>query len=681
MMSTSASGLARKYLPRSRSFGALLLLGLAGLLAACGGGSSSSGGGTVPPPTLKSIAVTAASASVGVGATDQLSAVGTYSDGTTQTITTTVTWTSGTASVATVASSGLATAVATGTSVITATSGTITGTATITVTAAAVATIVVTPAAPSIAAGATEQFIATATFTDSSTRILTAATTPAVAWSSGTVANATIGATTGIATGVAAGTSVITATASGVSGTTTLTVDGATLKAIAITPTAPSVISGSTRQLTILATYSDGSTASIAGTAGTWTSSATSIATIGTNTGIVTGVAAGASNGSVTSSISVTYSSMSATATLTVTPAEYAFVTNFAENTVSTFSVGAGGSLVATGTPVTAGTQPFALVPDATGHYLYVGNYNHKGAGTISEYSIGANGALTALAAPNASIATGAGPNGMAVNNGYVYVANLGDSSVTPYAIGSGGALTAGTSVVSGGGSATAGAAAVNFNTIAAGTFAYVSNFTANTVSIYKVNATTGALTVSGTDVALPSGSSGPIEVAFDSTGKYAYVVDFGSGDIAQYTVNADGSLTAFSSSAPTIALGGAPRWITINTTTNTAYVPNAGTNSVQVLSVGSTGVLTLIAAEPLAANSSGVAANPSFLALDQTGELLYVSDRGGSSTGLLAPYNNLMAQFSVSGTGALTPLSTPTVATGTTAQSEPAEIAFSLAY
>src|SRR5580658_1417536 len=102
MMSTSASGLARKYLPRSRSFGALLLLGLAGLLAACGGGSSSSGGGTVPPPTLKSIAVTAASASVGVGATDQLSAVGTYSDGTTQTITTTVTWTSGTASVATV---------------------------------------------------------------------------------------------------------------------------------------------------------------------------------------------------------------------------------------------------------------------------------------------------------------------------------------------------------------------------------------------------------------------------------------------------------------------------------------------------------------------------------------------------------------------------------------------------
>jgi len=207
-----------------------------------------------------------------------------------------------------------------------------------------------------------------------------------------------------------------------------------------------------------------------------------------------------------------------------------------------------------------------------------------------------------------------------------------------------------------------------------------VSNFTANTISIFTVNATTGALSISGTEVALPSGSTGPVEVAFDSSGKYAYVVDFTSGDIAQYTVNVDGSLTAFAA-APVIALGGAPRWITLDTSTNTAYVPNAGTNTIQVLSVGTSGVLTLTAAEPLAANSAGVAANPSYVALDQTGTLLYAAERGGTSSGLAAPYNNLMAQFSVSDTGALAPLATPTVATGTTTASEPAEIAFSLAY
>lgn len=675
MMPISASRFARKCLPGG-SLGALFLLGLTGLLAACGGGGSSSTN-TTPPTTatLTSIAVTASPASVGVGATSQFTAVGTYSDSTTKTLTTTATWTSATTSVATITSSGLATSLAVGTSVITATSGGVSGTATLTVTSATVATIAVTPATASIAPGATQTFVATATFTDGTSRILTSATTPAVAWTSGTTANATIGATSGVATGVTAGTSVITATASSITGTATLTISTATLASIAVAPAPPSVISGSTRQLNILATFSDASTATVAGSSGTWSSSATGVATIGTNTGIATGVATG------TSTVSVSYNGQNATATLTVTPAEYAYVTNFGENTVSTFSVGPGGSLVATGTPIATGVQPFALAPDVTGHYLYVGNYNKKATGSISEYTIGAGGVLTALG----NVATGAGPNGMAVNNGYVYVANLGDSTVAWYAIngttGQLSTLTSSTQVVSG--SAGAGAAAVNFNTITAGTFAYVSNFSANTISIFTVNSTTGALTAltgSGATVTLPSGSTGPVEVAFDKTGKYAYVVDFTSGDIAQYTVNADGSLTVFATS-PVIALGGNPRWITLDTTSNTAYVPNAGTNAIQVLSVGTAGVLTLTASEPLAANSTGVAANPSYVALDQTGTLLYAAERGGTNTGLAPPYNNLMAQFSVDDTGALSPLATATVATGTTATSEPAEIAFSLAY
>ncbi len=680
MMSILASGLARKYLPRSRSFGALLLLGLAGLLSACGGGSSSTNNTPPPPPaaTLSSIAVTAASASIGVGATSQFTAVGTYSDGTTKTLTTTVTWTSATTSVATITASGLATSLAVGTSVITATSGTVSGTATLTVTSATVATIAVTPATSSIAAGATQNFVATATFSDGTSRILTSATEPSVAWTSSNTAVATISATSGIATGVAVGMSTITATSGSVTGMATLTINNATLANIAVAPAPPSVISGSTRQLNILATFSDGSTATVPGASGTWSTPTASIATIGANTGIVTGVAAGSST------VSVTYSGMNATANLTVTPAEYAYVTNFGENTVSTFNVGPGGSLVVpTGsTPIAAGEQPYAAVADATGHYLYVGNYNKKAVGTISEYSIGAGGVLTALG----TVATGAGPNGMAVNNGYVYVANLGDSTVGWYTIntttGQLSALTSSTQVQSGG-SAGAGAAAVNFNTIAGVTYAYVSNYMVNTVSIFTVNATTGALTPiagSGATVMLPSGSTGPVEVAFDKTGKYAYVVDFTSGDIAQYTVNTDGTLTAFATS-PVIALGGAARWITIDTTTNTAYVPNAGLNSIQVLSIGAGGVLTLTAAEPLAANSAGVAANPSYVALDQTGTLLYAAERGGTATGLVAPYSNLMAQFTVSNTGDLAPLATPTVATGTTTASEPAEIAFSLAY
>ena len=60
-------------------------------------------------------------------------ATGTYSDGSTAVLTSTVTWTSGTVVVATINSSGLATGVSAGTSVITATLGAVNGTANLTV--------------------------------------------------------------------------------------------------------------------------------------------------------------------------------------------------------------------------------------------------------------------------------------------------------------------------------------------------------------------------------------------------------------------------------------------------------------------------------------------------------------------------------------------------------------------
>ena len=94
---------------------------------------------TVTPATLVSIAVTPATASIAQGTTKQFAASGTYSDGTTQVLTGTVTWNSSNTGVATVSnaagSNGLATAVAAGTTTITATSGGVSATAGLTVTA------------------------------------------------------------------------------------------------------------------------------------------------------------------------------------------------------------------------------------------------------------------------------------------------------------------------------------------------------------------------------------------------------------------------------------------------------------------------------------------------------------------------------------------------------------------
>jgi len=101
--------------------------GSSNITAASGGVTSSPYSLTVNgAPTLTSIAVTAAASSVVVGGTDQLTATGTYSDNSTQNITSSVTWASATKGVATIAASGLASAVGPGSTNVTATSGTVT---------------------------------------------------------------------------------------------------------------------------------------------------------------------------------------------------------------------------------------------------------------------------------------------------------------------------------------------------------------------------------------------------------------------------------------------------------------------------------------------------------------------------------------------------------------------------
>jgi uncharacterized protein YjdB len=85
-------------------------------------------------PTLISIAVTPATATVAVGASTQLTATGTFVDGTTQDFTSLVNWSSSNAAAATVGyQTGLVSGLASGTPTITATLGSVTSTAQVTV--------------------------------------------------------------------------------------------------------------------------------------------------------------------------------------------------------------------------------------------------------------------------------------------------------------------------------------------------------------------------------------------------------------------------------------------------------------------------------------------------------------------------------------------------------------------
>src|SRR6202050_3417358 len=261
---------------------------------------------TVTAPTLVSIAVTPANPSIAKGMIDQFTATGTLSDGSTQNLTGTATWSSVTTTVATIAAGGLATGVATGTSVIQAVSAGINGSTTLTVTPATLVSIAVTPANPSIAKGTKQQFTATGTFSDNSTQNLTSKVT----WSSQTTTVATISAG-GLATGVATGTSQIQAASGAITGSTTLTVTAATLVSIAVTPANPSIAKGATEQFTATGTFSDSSTQNLTSTA-TWSSVTTTTATI-TAGGLATGAGVG------TSTISATSAGITGSTTLTVT--------------------------------------------------------------------------------------------------------------------------------------------------------------------------------------------------------------------------------------------------------------------------------------------------------------------------------------------------------------------------
>jgi trimeric autotransporter adhesin len=238
------------------------------LLIACGGSSKQSG------ITLLSIQITPANPSIPPGATQQFSAMGKYSDGSSQDLTSTAIWNSSNPTVATIAPAGRATAKAAGTSSITAASGSKTGSAVLTVTAPVLVSIALSPATATIAAGLSQQFTATGTLSDGSMQNLTASAT----WKSSASPVAMV-STTGLAQGVAVGTSTITAMSGTISGTANLTVTAALLTSISVTPANASVPLGILQQFTATGTYSDGTMPNISNQV-TWSSSSSTIASI-----------------------------------------------------------------------------------------------------------------------------------------------------------------------------------------------------------------------------------------------------------------------------------------------------------------------------------------------------------------------------------------------------------------
>src|SRR5690349_7292709 len=308
----------------------------------------------------------------------------------------TVTWSSNNASVATVSGTGLVTASGAGTATITAMSEGQTGTSTVTVsspaglfsigdsvqtttatwvrnisqppadpatgtppsvigtqpagggeggtppakvTLAPVASVTVSPGAANVAVTGTVQL--TATPKDANGNPLTGR---AISWSSSDNTIATVNGS-GLVTGVAAGTVTITATSEGKSGTASITVAGAPVATVTVTPASASVQAGQTVQLT--ATLKDANGNILTGRVVTWSSNNPSVAGVNSS-GLVTGNTAGSAT------ITATSEGKSGTSAITVTAVPVASVTV----TPATASVPAGGTVQLTATPKDANGNP-----------------------------------------------------------------------------------------------------------------------------------------------------------------------------------------------------------------------------------------------------------------------------------------------------------------------------------
>ena len=168
---------------------------------------------------LTSLTVTPADATIPLTGTKQYVATGKFSSGSTQNLTASVTWSSSATGVATINASGLASAVAQGSTTVLATLGAIQGSTSLTVGSPPLVSIAVTPAKPSIPTGSELQFTAFGTYADNSTQDLT----NSAKWKSSATAVATINAT-GLTTSVKAGPTMISAAMGSISGSTSLTV-------------------------------------------------------------------------------------------------------------------------------------------------------------------------------------------------------------------------------------------------------------------------------------------------------------------------------------------------------------------------------------------------------------------------------------------------------------------------
>jgi 6-phosphogluconolactonase len=252
----------------------------------------------------------------------------------------------------------------------------------------------------------------------------------------------------------------------------------------------------------------------------------------------------------------------------------YAYVANLSAGSVSAFEVtdAANGQISAIGgSPfTTGGSQPREVSVDARGRHAYVTN---RGSDSLAVFAIdAASGALSPIAgSPFAFVST---PFGFAIHPGgaFAVASSVDDNSVSVVRLDA----STGAPTLAAGPYATGSAPAkVVFN--ASGTLVFVANQASNDVSVFAVNAANATLSpVPGAPFA--SGGQWVYQLAVHPTGAMLFNVNYQSASMSAYAVDASGALSRIGSP---LAAGIEPFGIVINPAGTRLYVASGGSGQI----------------------------------------------------------------------------------------------------
>jgi 6-phosphogluconolactonase (cycloisomerase 2 family) len=298
-----------------------------------------------------------------------------------------------------------------------------------------------------------------------------------------------------------------------------------------------------------------------------------------------------------------------ASGTTAATTGDYVYVVNQTTNTVSEFSLASSALTAISGSPISlsavlASLSASSIVVSRANSFVYVG-----GQGGIACFSIGSTGALTAVTAGNLTstgdfVSLDTSPDGK-----WLVGLDSVNHSINIYGI------NTSTGVLTLNGTATAYPLAMAGNSSVAeairiaptGAFIAVALGTAGDV-IYPFTTSTGVLST-GQEIQFTATGTNTSDnaLAFDSAGAYLYigrlVSGTGNSKVATYSVSSAGVPTAVG----TAVTGDAPFSILIDSTGKYLYTANRGSGNVSGYSIAS-GVLTALSGSPYASGLSASA-------------------------------------------------------------------------